>query len=371
MINVNYISNCFDSSGYANAAKNNVAALDKVGVKVDLTAITFESFRSDAGIVGRNIAKLMVDKSDARIQIIHATPPVFKRFHDPSKYNIAYTTWETSELPPGWKDAINTMNEVWVPCQENKDIFLASGVTRPIYVIPHTFNIDIFNEEATSLSLQNIGDDEYKFYSIFQWTERKNPVGLLKAYMTEFDPDEKVCLVLKTYMMDPTNGLDANKVKAVIGEIKEKLYLKKYPKIVLISELLSRSQINSIHKQMDCYLSFHRNEGFGIPIVESMMAGKPVIATNYGGPLDFLRHKQNSLLCKYQLTPCFNMPWDTYNGKMNWADIDILDARAHMRYAYQNQQAMKELGNRGLEDIRTNYSWEKVGNMMKERLLAV
>lgn len=371
MKQVNYISNAFDSSGYANAALNNIAALNHVEVPIDVTAITFEKFRSDTGIIGKEVSKLIKDDSVAPIQIIHATPPTFDRFRSSRKYNIGYTTWETNELPIGWKDSINSMDEIWVPCTQNKKIFEDSGITKPIHVIPHTFNSEIFDKESIQLDLQNVSDDEFRFYSVFQWTERKNPLALLKAYLTEFSPDEKVCLVLKTYLQDPTNGMEVHKIKQMIGEIKDKLYLKNYPKMVLISELLSRGQINSIHKQMDCYLSFHRNEGFGIPIAEAMMGNKPVIATNYGGPLDFLEHERNSLLCNHQLTPCYGMPWNTYNGKMSWADIDIFDARKMMRKLFNDRDLSKQLGVNGATDINNKYSWNTVGNLMKQRLESV
>jgi glycosyltransferase involved in cell wall biosynthesis len=95
-----------------------------------------------------------------------------------------------------------------------------------------------------------------------------------------FKENEMVTLVLKSYFMNPDNSVESNQMKEMIGNIKRRLYLPSFPKILLISSLLSREQILSLHKIGDCYVSLHRCEGFGIPIVEAMAAGKPVIASN-------------------------------------------------------------------------------------------
>lgn len=366
---VNYVSACLDASGYADAARNYIAALKATDIKVDVTALTFEKFRSDLGKLGTMIKNMIVENSVSDINIIHTTPTIFPKVKIHGKYNIGCTTWETTKLPQGWADACNHMNELWVPCKQNVEVFRESGVKIPIHLIPHAFSRELFEEETDALQIQN-QDQNFTFYSVFQWTERKNPVDILKAYLTEFKAHENVCLLLKTYMFDPGSEAEKGKIKAIITEIKEKLYLKNYPKILLISSLLSKPQVNAIHKHGDCYLSFHRNEGFGIPIIEAMMAGKPVICTGYGGPADFVT-KETGFPVPWQMTPCFGMPWDTYTGEMEWADINIMEARKSMRWVYNNREAAKQIGLQGQKFVDENFSWKAVGQLMKERLESI
>jgi len=47
----------------------------------------------------------------------------------------------------------------------------------------------------------------------------------------------------------------------------------------------------------DCMLVTSLHEGFGIIFMEAMYFGKPIICTNNGGQVDFLKHKRNALLC--------------------------------------------------------------------------
>ena len=58
---VTYISACFDSSGYAEAARNYIGALDYVGIDVHVVPISFESYKANIGELGTKIQK-MIDK---------------------------------------------------------------------------------------------------------------------------------------------------------------------------------------------------------------------------------------------------------------------------------------------------------------------
>lgn len=370
MIKVNYVSACLDSSGYAEAARNNIGALAEAGVNIHVNPISFENFRSDLGVLGQKCQALIRRDSDAPIQIVHTTPNIFHKFYGPNRYNIGYTTWETTNLPKDWVSNINMMDEIWVPCTQNIEIFKNSGVTKPIFLIPHTFNIPLMEKERIDTTLQNVEADDFVFYSVFQWTIRKNPVDLLKAYLTEFTGNDKVCLILKTYMVNPNDQGERDKIKEQIKDVKDRLYLDNYPKILLITSLLSKPQVFQIHRNGHCYLSFHKNEGFGIPLAEAMMVGNPVIATNYGGVKDFVS-TDNAYPIPYQETPVYGMPWNTYKGDQVWADINVMEARKAMRQVFTNREEGKVKGAAGKTMIEQKYSWSVIGQLMKDRLTEI
>lgn len=365
MMKISYVAAFLDISGYSDAARNNVCAISSVGIPVDAIPLSFENFKTDCGELGKKIKPFIISNSDAPIQIIHTIPPVFEKFISLNKYNIGYTAWESSKLSNDWVRHINQLNEVWVPSEYNKNVFLDSGVSVPIYVMPHTFNIDILNKESSSKGISRPAD--FVFYSVFQFLPRKGPIQLLKAYLTEFSKNENVCLLLKTYLFDPTNPNEKEKIKDIIREIKEKLRLDSYPDISLISSPLSRPQMNALHKSCDCLISSHCSEGFGITLAEAMMAGNPVIATDYSGSMDFLS-EDTGYPVKYQLTPVFDMPWPAYTGEQVWADINVMDLRSKMRYVFDNKNIARDKGLRGREFMISNFSWEVIGNKMKKRL---
>ena len=51
----------------------------------------------------------------------------------------------------------------------------------------------------------------------------------------------------------------------------------------------------------DCYVSLHRSEGFGLTPAEAMYLGKPVIATAYGGVMEFMT-PENAYLVDHTMT---------------------------------------------------------------------
>mgnify|MGYP003138693225 CR=1 FL=1 len=44
------------------------------------------------------------------------------------------------------------------------------------------------------------------------------------------------------------------------------------------------------HPKVKAHISFTKGEGFGRPLLEASLSGKPVIASNWSGHIDFLQH---------------------------------------------------------------------------------
>jgi glycosyltransferase involved in cell wall biosynthesis len=300
--------------------------------------------------------------------VTHLTPENYPSFR-PEKgiYSVCYTVWETDRLPKQWVELINTMDEVWVPSSWNKELFELSGVTKPVVVIPHCMRVTSLND-AANLDL-GVGADTYIFYSIFQWLERKNPGCLLKAYLTEFKPEENVCLVLKTYRLD-TSNTEQNLIKEDISTIKKGLRLGDYPQLRFFGNLLSSEHMKGLHKRGDCFVLPHRAEGFGIPFAEAMAFGKPTIGSEYSGNLEFM-DKSNSFLIKCNETPVYNMLFPHYNGQMTWGDPSVSHLKQLMRYCFTHREEAKAIAEKGRADIIEKLAPTKIADMIYHRLAEI
>lgn len=327
-LRIEYIGAVFDGSGYAEAARNYICALRRTGVTVCVRPQSFEPAHPDLGEQGAFLQSL-ISEDPCDLRIVHLTPENFEHVlkDQPKLFTVGYVAWETDLYPPHWVEAINQhLDALWVPSSANVAAAQKSKITVPVEMVWHCFP----DEPPVDGHLLE-PDGYFRFLSVFQWTERKNPMGLLKAYLTEFRPDEKVSLVLKSYIREG-NLNDKDEIKGVIRGVKDMLHMgPKWPRIELIVKSLSRLELRRLYQDCDAFVSLHRCEGFGIPTAEAILAGKPTISTDAGGPHDEWGRECISRLVPGDETPVFGMPWPHYTGHMNWVEPDLGGAKRAMR----------------------------------------
>jgi len=359
---IKYVGPFFDSSGYAQAARSYVLALHKIGIPITLAPVAFEKDGPDLGKNGEILMSLINKDIDYNIVITELTPEFWAQKFEPGKFNIGYTVWETSRLHPSWPGWINQADAVMCSCQWNVDVFKDSGVTKPVYCVPH--GIDIDEIDALSVSeIQGVKPDAYKFYSIFQFTERKNPMALIKSYWHAFPNKENVALILQTYR---SNFSDSEKeaIRSTIKKLKEVSPADWYPPLYLLLDMPSRKDIFGLHKFGDCFINLNRGEGFGLTSFEAGACGKPVITTGMGGVLEYLNDDRGYTV-NYTWAPVSGMPWSPwYRVDQMWAEPDCLDAINKMKHVYNNRQEAAEKGIKLREFISTELSIEAVGRKM-------
>jgi len=364
---IKYISPTFDNSGYGKASRGNILALHKQGVPITLSPISFEQVRPDLGADGKILNELVNKDIDYNIVLIHTTPEFWAKHKEPDKINCGYTIWETSKLHPDWPGYINNnVQKVLVGCDWNKDVFKESGVDIPIGVIPHGINMEEF-DGVEPYNIAGVDKDAYVFYDIFQWTERKHPLALIKGYWHEFNSKDNVALVLKTYRGDYSDG-EKEAIRTTIKRLKSVTPMDYYPPIYLIPNMLSESEILGLHARGDCYVSLDRGEGFGLSHFTSGAAGNPLIATGFGGVREYAKD-DNSYLVNYILTPVFGMPFSPwYRGDQLWAEADVLHGATLMRQAYENQKESKARGQILKKYISENFTWDHIGKRIIEEI---
>lgn len=358
-----------DYSGYGEANRHDIAALVAAGCELTTQMPSYTLEISEYGVLGELAKSFEGRELGYKIKILHTTPNVWPQFIEPGKYHVGRLFWETDKIPLDFAIGAQSVQEIWTGSKYNEKAIRAAGVTKPIYIIPEAIDTTVDPMLRPYLIEQT---KDYKFYSIFEWTERKNPGLLLEAFWREFEDTEGVSLTIKTYLDNFTTDRHAE-VNKMIRKVKNRLNLKRFAPVYLFRGLMDRRQVYRFHKTFDCFVSPHRGEGWGIPQMEALLMGNPIISTECGGIHEYLKTMENSILLKYKLVPIVannrNRQWYTQDQK--WAEVTIDDVRAAMRWVFDNQEKAKVMAREGKKVIENNFSLAKVGQKMVNRLLEI
>ena len=260
-------------------------------------------------------------------QNLHVQPDVFiqvsvpNEFQPKGKYNIGITAgMETTHVSAPWIEGMNRMNLTIVPSEHSKASFINTvydavdkrtqqvtsqlRVNTPIEVLFEGADTKVFNDkpkrfESIDNQLKNIKED-FCFLFVGHWLngdhghDRKDTGKLIETFVTTFknNPSStRPALILKTSSAT-FSVIDREQMKKKIKHAVSKAGFKNPPKVYLLHGNLSQEELNYLynHSKVKAHVSFTKGEGFGRPLLEASLSGKPVIASNWSGQVDFLKH---------------------------------------------------------------------------------
>ena len=193
------------------------------------------------------------------------------------RVHIGYWAWELDRLPDAWRYSFAFYDVIW-----GNSEFCAGALRRhdlrPIASLP--LAVAPLNTGSSNLPVE-FGEKDFVFFFSFDFRSfavRKNPEAVVRAFLEAFPAgNEPVQLLIKTIGGD------------VREEALNKLLSLCEPdgRIVVVDGELSREELEGLFHRANVYISLHRAEGFGRGIAEAMLAGKPVIVTDYSGSNEF------------------------------------------------------------------------------------
>lgn len=374
-----YVGNYYDGTGWGNAALHNILAMDSVGIDVVPRPITFEQ---DLKPVPDRIRELEQKSTEgAKYSIQHTLPPLYSA--DTNLFNIGFYETESDLFRRSlWPKFINNMDAAWVANNESAEASLASGVHRPINVVPHCLPIEEYNPNDESTLIIPEASNTFNFLFIGEMVERKNLEALVKAFHTEFHPRERVSLIIKTSFPNSHGQNTFELAKDYINGIRGGLKLRKnYSPDIIFASFLKRDHYLSIIRQSHCFVMPSRGEACCIPALEAGLMGLPVLYTEGNGmggytglAIDGYDKPVNSV--KSMKTSCYNtldtIP-DLQSSNENWHEISVLALRDSMRRMFElwkNDRELYDQMSTAQVANSMNFSYETIGETIKEILNA-
>ncbi len=337
--------------GYAVQSRKLMRAMHFAGVKV--------AYRNAYGDVESRTGDFLLDDITARPrrgdvpQVAFCQADAFPGVRGGPK--VGWTMLEVTGLPPAWVDGCNRMDEVWVAASFNVETFRSSGVTTPIRVMPLGVDTHYFNPDITG----SRPSTRFTFLSVFEWGERKAPETLLRAYVQEFKQSEDVLLVISVFNRDP---------RVDVQEQIAALDLPPGPPIVvMLNPEFADHQMGALYRSADCFVLPTRGEGWGMPVLEAMASGLPVIATSWSGPADFLHDGVGYPLQSVGMVPAeARCP---YYAGFEWAEPDLDHLRGLMREVFDHPERARAKGMAAAAEVASTWTWEQAAANVKARLL--
>lgn len=240
------------------------------------------------------------------------------------------------------KRTIRRSRKIIVPSHLVKALLIKNNVRKRIHVIPNGIDLSFFKKTSSLKARASLGLEEDRFYIFFPGgarAKRKGALDLVKAFSQLRNVNFK-CIITGTSreigwhkeLRNAINNEGINDKFIWIGEVVYKLL----PKYYSLADIVVYPSIF---------------EGFGLPILEALAIGKPVICTKTGEAPYIIKNNRNGLLV------------DGGDSAKLAEAINVLVKSAGIR---------RVLSKRGVLTAK-EYSWEtaaaKVTNVHQEEML--
>ena len=354
---VRVISADYGDSGLATNARRSVEALDQLGVAHDHLTVKMGALAS-------------ADPPPNTIRptvLIHAQPPdaveLILRM-DPNlsaQRLIGFYMWETETAPPEFRLGLHLVDEIWTGSRYSAAA-LAAEAGGPLHVVGHAVAVGPGDARFDARALADAKDAflVYTHFDANSWITRKNPVAAVRAFLQAFPTEDGVRLLIKT--RGGQRDLTAP-VRSTWEELEE--LITDDSRIQLVEEDLPPEVLAALMQAADCYISLHRSEGFGYGLAEAMLAGIPLIASAYGGSLDFTEAAWLVSCRRRAIRPG---EFVAHGAGQYWGEPDVAVAAAHLAAIRRAPAAAKARAEAAQKDLATRLSLDALAERYREAL---
>ena len=236
-----------------------------------------------------------------------------------------------------------------VPSNFSREVYLRSGVTVPVYVVPHGVD-DIYFEKKK----------EFRYFKDLYELKKKKGYIYLLSIIPHSGYRKGLDLVLKAYAK--LRRVSNNFVLVLkLGTPNEKLFkVMRGLGGITLHGWLKEEQLIELYDLCDIYLLFSRGGGFEIPSLESLVRGEVVIAPNKGPWTEYLP--------KFSLVRCHECPYVLKDNPIHCGkgyEIDVDEAVQKILHISKYLDYYKEKVRKHVEEkIKNYYNWKRIGKML-------
>ena len=310
-------------------------------------------------------------------------------FQPIGKFNIGVTAGiETTIFPGDFVEGMNRMNLNLVSSKHSRDVALNSifdkfdkntnqkvsqtKLEAPIDVLFEGLDLNTYYKNPNPSSILKDIPEDFCFLFTGGWLpgifgeDRKNIATLIQTFLETFNTptNKKPALILKTNTVN-YSLLDREYITKQINRIKDKIK-GKLPNIYLLHGELTDKEINLINNdpKVKSFISFTKGEGFGRPLLEQAITGKPIITTNWSGHIDFIKPEYNVLISGELKNVHESAANQWLLKESHWFNLNTDIASRAMKDMFKNYKKYLKNSRKQTQYIKDNWSFNKMSEKL-------
>jgi glycosyltransferase involved in cell wall biosynthesis len=357
---LNFMGQFYGCVGIANHARSFANALS---YKIDdlRLAPIFQNQNNDQYGLNENLNTRFKTLDPEAPTLAYWYPDTFQKLFEQvpnAKKKIGYYIFEYNKIPAGYIDAMNKLDAVCTPSSWGKKVLEDNGLTVPAFSVPGGVDGNIFNSKNRKLD-----DRKFKFLHIGKTEERKNTAKLIRAFARAFSNDKNVRMTLFIHNIHIPKFDSSSYVYKVLADAGLEQHFLKFDIKNFVEDLVS------VYNTHHVAIFPSSSEGIGLPTLEAMSCGVPVITTLNTAMLDYANENNSILITDLKEEQVWDPHFFPTKGSFGtWMTPSEEDLMNKMKWTYENYEKAAIIGNTAEEWVSKNYNWDLAADKFLEIL---
>lgn len=348
---VRYYGHVGQRTGYGRAAEATCLSMLAAGIELEIRPLApagHLDFTRASVLPLASCLKTDAELTTPDIVFVHTLPFDCERvlqitgLTKASSRLAAYTTWEgANRMPVTFQRALREFHAVFFPSMHNVMRAARLEDASRVAHLPHACDPD---DVVYLRRPRQEQPDRYRFYYVGAWNSRKYPIGVIRAFLGEFRPEEQVELVIQSPFASHDNF--------VVAAHSTGLERHEMARIDFRNGFATDAEIIDLHREADCFVTTSRGEAWNLPAFDAMVAGRHIIASANLGSDEYLsptsadliqgheQPAQGDVQLEHVAAGAVNLRYlgaHGLTGRQTWIDPDLPRFASMMRGAYASR----------------------------------
>jgi len=276
---------------------------------------------------------------------------------------VGWLFFESDKVPEPWLRQMDAFDRLWMPSEWGRDVLLAHGLSEgKIRIVESGINERIYFPKP-------IEHDGFVFLFIGKHEPRKSLEETIAAFAQEFPAD--ACPNVELWVK-ADHPIFPHRVAELRARYADQRHVR------FVSGFFSDEQMAHLYNRADAFVYPTKAEGFGLPCIEALACGLPVITTEYSAQTTFLKHVRGLFYTvQFEIADLVDQDYAYFyardyggQGYGHWAVPKIESIRAGMRDIYDNIGTWRDRARQASRIIHENFSWDRIGRKAIETAMA-